>query len=245
MGDDKAFDGYASDNEESPTKRDDDRDAVSMPTNVSPARPLPHGLTLPTPGTDQGPSAHLPTPTFLGELPHRPPYATAMLHSDLHSDSAAYMTTGGLGIGVQTPLQSHSNGLPMQEMLANPHEAARRPSLYPNHGTSDFNSPVGHAMYQAWQQGTSTANNHGPMYAFTPQQHAQQQMMAQTPPFMSNTHFDGMPRSGFDTDPVFRTAAVPTTPLSAQGLFQVHPVDNRSPISAGVKVDPSGRGRMH
>jgi hypothetical protein len=235
------------------TREDDEHGPTSITSSVSPPK---NGL-MHSASAGHSPAGNLQGGPFMGgDLPVRgSQYAAHMIPSDIGHEHHHFVD-GVSMVGGQT--LHHNGSLPMQvggEIIPNPHDASRRPSLF--NSPTDYSSPTAPSMYnQPWQPG-SAAPSISSMYAFTPQQAtpAQAPFVGQAsvplPPNQPNLRSDGLPPPGgydhlMQSGNPFRAGNVtqPSVP-QAQGYPHYLQHDTRTVPGSGVKVESLTRGPLH
>lgn len=240
MAEDKVPESYGSDNDEASftIKDEEDHELQRSKAGAGQGHSMAHAATT---AASNGHGLH--GGPFMGDLPVRgTPFHPPMIQTDMASQQHSFVENGGLQVSDQGSVSGGSGGLTI-DMVASPHDASRRPSVF-----SDYASPGGGALYhQPWQP-SSAGPSSSSMYAYTGQQggapapafvgQAAVQLGA-GPAFMAGS-FEAPPRPDYDggaaaAGAMFRAGDLQPAPVGQQQGYYV-PGDGRGGLRVMAQV---------
>ncbi|RFU72839.1 hypothetical protein TARUN_9412 [Trichoderma arundinaceum] len=239
MAEDKMPESYASDTEDTGFIKDEDEHDVSRP-KPPPAQCLPHPTSA-----EPSSATSIRGPTFMNDMTVRANAFPQSLIPEIPAQQHNFVEGGAMSVHSGQPVATTAANNIALEMVASPHDASRRPSVF-----SDYASPGGNLYSQQWPQ-ASTAANGSSMYPY-----AQQQTTAQPTPFVGSgvsmtpnqpfiaSTFEAPHRSDYDQNgnPIFRSGDLSQAPPvnQQQGYGYTMASDTRGMRVMTQVVDTAG-----
>ncbi|KAL7786734.1 hypothetical protein V8C37DRAFT_287279 [Trichoderma ceciliae] len=169
MAEDKMLESYASDTEDAGFIKDEEDHDVSRPK-------LPAAQCLPHPTSAEASSAtSIRGPTFMNDMTVRANAFPQSMIPEITPQQHTFVEGNTMSVHSGQPVATTAAGNIALDMVASPHDASRRQSVF-----SDYASPGGNIYGQQWPQ-ASTATSGSSMYPY-----AQQQTSAQSTPFVGS-----------------------------------------------------------
>lgn len=255
--DDKASDGYTSDNEDNSTLMfDDEQNHTPVTSSASPPKgAMPAALVQHAHNPEHSPGSHLQGAQFLDANAIQPrggQYPQHLMGAELAQEPGHY----GEGGAMPTQGSLHPGPNMAADMYATSHDSSRR-SSYVN-ASAEYSSPTQALYHQGWGGPGTTPPGTSTMYAFTPTSAVgpaygqggvalaqNQQALAQGQPYLGVGNFDGLPGRGEEVGPgsMYRAGSLSQASVPySQGYQNYLPQETRAVL--GIKTEGHARSSL-